>query len=297
MSESSITTKMVPVHLSKKNEEFTIIAAGDFHVGANAFNERAFKVFIKQIKKESIHRQVFILFMGDLFDSISPADRRFNAGERNTNMHKSQEKFKELIAPILNNPRITFVGSLIGNHELMYSRGDTDPIALIHQTTGIDHLGIKSYIYFDLKYKKKKIATLRTVAFHGAKNSATDYGRLKIIKDFLKENNLTHDEFLRMNDIVFYGHTHDCRVEKSPHLLVKPRSKEQGYRNQYGCLTGSFYDTANFTSKSYASNRGFEPLMVGYIKARVGFTLGINPEAITGNGLNPNVQELKWTDM
>lgn len=291
-----MSTKIVSVNLSKENEQFTIIAAGDFHIGANAFNEIAFKVFVKQVKKEAARRQVFVLLMGDIFDSIPVGDKRFNLNERKNNMDDSQKLFKILIAPLINHPRITFVGSLIGNHEISFSRGDTDPIVRLHEMCGIPHLGIKSYIYFDLKYKKKKMATLRTVAFHGAKNSATDYGRLKIIKDFLKENDLTHDEFIRMNNIVFYGHTHDCRVEKVNKTLPSPRDDGTLRAVQYGCLTGSFYDIANFKTSSYAANKGLVPSIVGYIKVRVSMK-EIVPEVVDDNGLNPDIEKINWTEM
>jgi len=293
----SVQKKIIPVALKSPEEEIALVAAGDFHVGATCFNETAFYEFVRQILEESKKRHVYVILMGDLFDAINITDKRFQLAEHKCSMDDAQIFIATSLKPLLESKRVHFVGALIGNHELKYCRGDSDPIYRLYRETGVEPLGIKAYIYFDLFVGKKKIATLRTVAFHGASNSRLEQGRVRIVRDFLRENELTEDDFVRLNQIAFYGHTHDCRVEEVRRIVPVPREGIQARYTQYTCLTGSFYDIANFNTRSYVAERGLSPTPVGYIKAIVSLNKELKVEAVTNNGLNPDVVSRSWRDM
>jgi len=293
----SVQKKIVPVVLKSASEEIAIVAAGDFHVGATAFNEKAFYEFVKQMEVEAKKHHTYLILMGDLFDAINITDKRFQMAEHKYSMDDAQTFIKTAFEPLLKTKRFHFVGALVGNHELKYCKGDSDPIFRLYQTTGIEPLGIKAYIYFDFMIGKKKVATLRTVAFHGSSNSRLDHGRVGIVRKFMEENQLTEDDFIRLNQIAFYGHTHDCRVEEVRKIIPNPRKGICGNYTQYSCLTGSFYDIANFKTRSYAAERGLPPSPVGYVKAIVCPGQALKVEAVLNNGLNPDVESRTWDQM
>jgi len=293
----SVQKKIVPVVLKSPSEEIAIVAAGDFHVGATAFNEGAFHEFVKQMEVEAKKHPTYLILMGDLFDAINITDKRFQMAEHKYSMDDAQTFIKTAFEPLIKTRRFHFVGALIGNHELKYCKGDSDPIFRLYQTTGIEPLGIKAYIYFDFMLGKQMLATLRTVAFHGSSNSRLDQGRVRIVRQFMEENQLTEDDFIRLNQIAFYGHTHDCRVETINKPIYNPRKGFGVHHVQYSCLTGSFFDIANFKTKSYAAERGLPPSPVGYIKATVCPGKDLVVEAIMNNGLNPDVEHRTWDQM
>jgi len=293
---ASMARKIVRVPFANINDEFLVVSAGDFHVGADAFNEAAFVEFLHQVVEKSKVHHVYVILMGDLFDSILFGDRRYSVASSSGTMDDSLLSLKEHLKPLLSNPSIHFVGSLTGNHELAYCRGDINPIYRLYESTGIEPLGSKCYIYFDIAIGGRKLATLRTVAFHGCANSRTPYGRMRIIREFLAENDMTEDEFIRMNQVVFYGHTHETRVETVDRNIPNPRLGEWRTVRQYACLTGSFMDTANFKTNSYAAERGMSPMPVGYIETRVNLK-EVVPVAVTDHGLNPGVSTIPWSQM
>lgn len=291
----SMSRKIIPVPLKSENEEITIIAAGDFHLGSDACNKGALKAFVQQVYKESQKHQTYLLLMGDLFDALSMNDRRSRQDERDGSMDENIKRFGEIFDPILCTNRVKIVGSLIGNHELKYNGGDTDPIQRLYEKCHIDHLGIKSFIYFDLNLGKKKLATLRTVAFHGASNSRQPQGQLRIIREFLKENDLTMDDHIRLNQVSFMGHTHACRVEEVIKLIPDPRKGTYRNYTQYACNCGTFHDSANFTTNSYSTAMGYNPAPVGYVKVSVSMEK-INA-VVVNKGLNPMVSPISWQEI
>jgi predicted phosphodiesterase len=291
----SVQRKIVTVPLKSATGEVAVVAAGDFHIGATCFNEAAFHVFVRQMQEEAKKHPTYLLLMGDVFDAINVTDKRFQLGEHRFTMDEAHEFIKTAMQPLVGIKNLHFVGSLTGNHELKYCKGDVDPINRLNESLDIEPLGIKAYVYFDFEHKGKRLGTLRTVAFHGSSNSRLPQGRIRIVNEFLRENQLTVDEFIRLNQVAFYGHTHDCRVERSETLV--PSIRGDGVMNrvtQYACLTGSFYDIANFSTKSYAAERGLTPSPVGYVKvtATVGKELVV--EAVLDSGLNPNVRNPTW---
>lgn len=297
----SMSKEIVKINVENKSEEISLIAAGDFHIGADCHNNEAFDVFIQQMLEETKKRQTYLILMGDLFDAISLiGDKRLDQHSRKKSMDQSIEDLSEKLIPLLKTKRFHFVGALTGNHELSYCRGDVQPILSLYRVTGqnvqgkgITPLGLKAYIYFDLYQGKTKLCTLRTVAFHGSSSSRLEHGRVRIIRDFLKEESITHDDFFKMNKIVFYGHTHSLKVEKSEKIIPKPRQGKFCNLIQYGCLTGTFHDIANFDKTSYAVKAGYSPAVVGYIKTIFSFNELQEPQAIS-EGLNPNIEKCVW---
>jgi len=286
--------KVVPVNLANPNEDFAIIAAGDFHVGADAFNKNAFANFVKQVLEVATKKKVFIILMGDLFDSIHFGDNRYSASSTIATMDDSLAYLSESLKPLLNNSNITFVGALAGNHELKYCKGDVNPIYRHYADTGIAPLGSYCSIYFDLKVNGKKIATLRTVAFHGGRSANTNAGRMKIAREFLRDHGGTYDEFVRETHIVFYGHTHGTGVSKEEIQIDNVREKKCYTKVQWCCCTGSFFDTANHSTNSYAADKGLPPLTIGYVKANVSLD-ELKVEAIT-DGLT-DVKKIEWRNL
>jgi DNA repair exonuclease SbcCD nuclease subunit len=283
--------KVVPVNLSNENEEFIIVAAGDFHVGADAFNTSAFENFLKQITTEAKKKKVFIILMGDLFDSIHFGDKRYAVNSTIATMDESLAYLTSRLKPLISNPNITFVGSIAGNHELKYCKGDVNPIHQLYANTGITPLGSYCSIYFDLMVKKTKIATLRTVAFHGKKSASNAAGRIKVAREFLRDHGGTYDEFVRETHIAFYGHTHGTMVSKEEVQIDDVRNKKCYTKVQWCCCTGSFFDTANHSTNSYAADSGLPPLTIGYVKASVSLN-DLNLEAVT-DGLT-DVKKIGW---
>jgi len=290
----TVQKEIVQIKVRSKNEKVFLVSAGDFHIGATSFNEAAFFKFIEHLWALTQIGQVYLLLMGDIFDSINVNDKRFNLAEHDKSMDDSQVFMAKAMARLHGNPNFHVVGSLTGNHELKYCRGDSDPIFRLYQATGIKPLGMKCYIYFDFILKGKKTATLRTVAFHGCSNSRLPQGRTRIVREFLKENQLTEDEFIRLNQIAFYGHTHDCKVEEVKSYVPNVRAGTTAEYTQYACLTGSFYDIANFNTSSYAAEHGYTPSPVGYVCVTATLDTDLRVETVTNHGLNPNVEHRSW---
>lgn len=273
----STTRKIIQVNVSDPDEHFGIVAAGDFHIGAAAFNEPAFYMFLDDLRYYSEKEHVYVILMGDLFDSIMLMDKRFYGKAQNGTMDECMDFAKDALKPYLANPKIHWVGAISGNHELKYCGGDSDPIYRLYQLTGIDPLGSECFILFDIYMEGKLQHSLRTVAFHGAKNSMNEHGKLKIVKDFVDNNMLLFDEGAKMNQVMFYGHTHGTRVEIVRKIIPAPRKGAKGewvQVNMVGCLTGSFFDTASFSKNSYAQDKGYTPLPIGYIKGEISINDG-----------------------
>lgn len=290
----------VRVNLKSPDQEFVIIAAGDFHVGSSSFNEFAFNTFKNQVKAEAKKHPTYLLLMGDLFDGIAASDKRYTKDTQVGTASEALDLVTAHVKDLEQVPGLHLIGALTGNHEAKFCGGDINLIYGLYRqaSDALTPLGFKSFIYFDLIHKGKKIGTLRTVAFHGAKNSCLPQGRARIVREFLKENDLTKDSFLRKTSIVFYGHTHDTRVEEVCSIIAEPRTKRFIHVTQYGCLTGSFHDSANCTENSYAADRGMLPMPVGYIKVTVSTKMATpKVEAITNNGLNPKVSTASWMDV
>lgn len=295
----STTREIVTVKLSSENETFGIVAAGDFHVGAAAFNEPAFFEFIKDLQYYSEKEHVYVILMGDLFDAIMLSDKRFYGKAQAGTIDESMDFICNAFKPCLSNPKIHFIGSLTGNHELSYCRGDTDLIYRMYNRTDIKPLGSECFILFDMMLEDKIVATLRTVAYHGSKNSMTEHGKVKIIRDFVDNNLLQYDKGIKLNHIGFFGHTHGCRVEHVRELIPEPRVGKNGRWAQIhmcGCLTGSFFDTANFKTNSYAQDKGYKPMPIGYIKGSVSVANGFDFWTVVDK-FNPRVRSINAWDI
>jgi len=287
--------QIVRVPLRSKKESITIVAAGDFHIGSDSFNEFAFQEFCKQMQEEAKLRHVYMILMGDIFDGIMHTDKRFTRSEQIATMTEAQDFMCGAMKPLTANKRIHIVGSLTGNHELSYSGGDNDPIYQMYEITGIEPLGSKCFIYFDLVHAGKVLSTIRTVAFHGASGARTVPGRLRIVRNFLEENSMTWDEMLRQNLFAFYGHMHSTRVEENIVAVPEPRNKRFKTCRNWACITGQFHDTANFKAGSYPIKKGYSPMPVGYVKIVIAHNSHPTVEAIT-RGLNPMVDDVIWSD-
>lgn len=306
----SLGRKMQEVNLKSMEEEIAIIAAGDFHIGSSSCNIPALKEFVRQVVRQAETHQVFLIGMGDIFDCITPKDKRHctNSVDPMANtLDKAVKVFREIFDPLLSTRKVTWVGSLIGNHELKCNGGETDMIERLAETCRIEHLGMKCFIFFDFKYRgqpllnaKGKPVILRTVAFHGCKNSRLPQGRYRIMREFLKENQFVLDDEKKNLDVIktcqvaLMGHTHDVRVDVERAIVPHPRRGSFRTLTQYACNTGTFMDTASFKTNNYATAGGYQPTSVGYIRILVSRTNGLKVEAMLNSGLNPDVTDLPW---
>jgi len=286
---------IVPIHLKTAKQNIAIIAAGDFHVGADSFNEKAFSRFIQRLKTEAKKQPTYVILMGDLFDSIHFRDKRFSTDSVKKTMDESMDMLADTFKELAKIKDLHFVGAITGNHEAKYCGGDVNLIYNLYKR--VDHkiqpLGFRCYIYFDLIYKGVTIQTLRTVAFHGAGNAGTSMGRSKVVKKFLDENGETYDVFFRKNNIIFYGHTHEVKVDSVSRIQPEVRTGAWKQYTQYNCLTGSFMDIANFDRNSYAAEKAYSPMPVGFIKVTVSIAT-LHVEAVTNDGINPTVDPIGW---
>lgn len=295
---SNITTERVNVNVGDI-EVIDIEALGDIHLGARSCNKNALQVFVDRIRNKPKNKQTFIILMGDVFDAISvQGDKRFNIGDRDTQLitvDNCLDYFtNEVLRPLQEKCNVKIVGSICGNHEAKFCHGDLDLIYQLYQRVGIKHLGIKSFIHFYFKYKSK-VDVLRCLAFHGSKNSTTELGKLKVLRDFRIDNSLTYEEALKSIPILLYGHTHTCKVDKIDRVYPDPKNKRMCVIPQWNCLTGTFLDTANFNTSSYGTRQGYSSVPVGYIHIEVGFNpCSLKVEAETDHGLNPNVETILW---
>jgi len=75
-------------------DKITIVPFGDIHYGSPACDWNAFTSMLKWAAKE---KDLYLLGMGDFFDSILADDKRYDAGSKHIPFLRSYEEMKKVL--------------------------------------------------------------------------------------------------------------------------------------------------------------------------------------------------------
>lgn len=109
----------------KKMKNGKVYLLGDVHIGHVQANKQLFQKAIKWISSKASGDDV-VIFMGDLFDSIYPTDRRFDARAFET-VEESYTWFDSVVEPLSDIDTVI----LEGNHEEKVARLGNSPMNYI----------------------------------------------------------------------------------------------------------------------------------------------------------------------
>jgi hypothetical protein len=233
------------IKVKTDSSKMNLYCIGDFHIGSVGFKETELRTIVSKIKRDPLAK---VIVMGDLCDSITPLDRRYDSSSKDENYATVQEQYlgiKNILEPIKD--KILVI--LQGNHdEVIWDKAELN----IPELMAID---FKTKYADDFALVTAKIgnATHRIVATHGSGGARSFGGHFDRIKKVT-------DIFEFTPDIVAMGHFH--RVDSVVHCVLDENLKP---KNKFLGFTGGFLQGYVNGGKTYVSKVLMQPLPIGCI--------------------------------
>lgn len=243
----------IPVEMAGRSE-FGLTLMSDLHIGAASIDYSRIKEDLERAKSHGD----YILFGGDVFDLILPADsKRYNPTAVHPRIRKREDGVNavvdwavELFAPYAD--RICFLG--IGNHETSsIKHGSVDAVALLRQRLqavapsnhSIFYGGYGSFITFQIS----RSCSYTVFYWHGAGRG----GSLQAgITDFSRKL------WIEGVDAFWFGHHHSSLSAKI-HRITTPEigtSHTPTVREVRYIRTGSYFDVYAGQSQEHFAEHG-----------------------------------------
>ena len=231
------------VRFNDKNK-ITIVPAGDVHRGNPNCAWQKFIRFLQWAEKE---KDLYVILMGDLLDTILATDKRYDAGSKHIPLLEAIEQMYRVLKPLADKGKI--LGMHIGNHEYkMVASGVGNPIDDLCVRLNVKYLGYSALTRILVRRKESKTGSLTIFSHHGWFS-----GR----KRGSKINNL---EDLSMNwdaDLYLVAHSHDLFSSKRIFTTF------HGQKVRAFVSTGAFLKTADWGTCSYSERAGYPPQKLG----------------------------------
>jgi hypothetical protein len=226
-------------------DKITIVPFGDVHYGSPACDFTAFASMLTWAKKE---KNLYLIAMGDLFDSILADDKRYDARNPSPPFLKCYEQIKKMIEPV----KDKMIGMHTGNHELTLSKkGYGDPVEQICTELNIPYLGYSAFTKLHTTREFKKGSEHNSVVIY------SHHGFFAGRKMGSKANNLTDLAMHWDADIYLVAHSHDLFGVR------RVKVDYNGARKLVFCQTGTFLKTAEWNTTTYSERAGFPPTKTG----------------------------------
>ncbi len=225
-------------------DRLIIIPLGDIHWRSENTDEAALRDLIAWGAKEP---DVRFIGMGDWWDSILPADPRFDAASEFTMLDQLWAGLATLIEPI----KDKFLALHIGNHEYeLIKRGIGNPILKLCHEWHIPYGGYASFFRLVAsKPTKNKFNTLEIYSHHGFFAGRKHGGKVNAMEDAAANY---------LADLYLFAHSHDTITTKRI-MLHHFGAKQKAFVN-----TGTFLKTNSWGGPaSYSERKGYPPTMVG----------------------------------
>lgn len=225
-------------------ERLILIPLGDIHWRTESCDEAALRDLVAWGAKEP---DVRFIGMGDWWDSILPADPRFDAASDFTMLDQLWAGLATVIEPI----KDKLLALHIGNHEYeLVKRGIGNPILKLCHEWKIPYGGYASF--FRLVAAKpggEKSNTLQIYAHHGWFAGRKRGGKLNAMEDAAASY---------LADLYLFGHSHDTISSKRV-VLTHHGARERAFVN-----SGTFMKTNTWNGPaSYSERKGYPPTKVG----------------------------------
>lgn len=233
----------------ENKERIKVIPFGDVHYGNVNCDFNRFKEFVKLIGNK---KDVYLIGMGDLWDSILPSDVRFDASEKYELFETYYQQIKKILFPI----KDKIITLLIGNHEYkLVSQGFMNPVLRLCDELNINYGGYSCFIKLSFKNKKirwKSYNSKRYIIY-------CHHGYFGGRKTGSKVNNIEDLSRFYEADIYLVGHSHSLFFTKQ---II---TNFNGQKKITFISTGTFLKTINKDTTSYAERYGYAPCNLGVI--------------------------------
>lgn len=243
---------------TSRTEIFKLKPIFDVHMGSALFDKGAFMKYL-----EDVDEHTYLLFGGDVMDSIIVTDPRYrksgDATDTDAVIDDQVEEACKILTPFKD--RILFIGD--GNHEVeVAKRHGTNPGKRLAKALGVPHLGESWFLKLNFSNNGGAGRSIIIYGHHGyGGGGRTEGGSLTKYSKVIAYN---------FADIYLFGHDHDKVFKEIPRMYWG-KTKIQA-RNVIVALCGSF--KRNMTQDdvtTWEESKGFFPKCIG------GFTIGIKP--------------------
>ena len=242
----------------KYGQTFTIKPIADIHIGAKAFDKKAFVSYLKESDENT-----YFVGIGDLYDAVIVQDIRYQKSSDDTNgdavIDEQVDRGVELLEPY----KDRIIGLGVGNHErTVIKRCGTDMIKRTCKKLGVPSLGYSGLVRLIFREKTGRGKKVIIRYHHGWGGGSRTIGA-----DLTK---FSRDVAYWDADLFLYGHVHKLQTDQIPRLglvgerlIAKPKTM---------CICGTFLKTyMNSEDATYSEVCGYPPVAVG------GITISIKP--------------------
>ena len=239
-------------------QTFHIKPIADVHIGARAFDRKAFVDYLKDSDENT-----YFIGIGDLYDAIVVDDVRYQKSSDKTEgdaiIDEQVQKGVELLEPY----KDRIIGLGVGNHERTVIRKcGTDMIKRTCKELGVPSLGYSGLIRLIFREKKGRGRKVIIRYHHGWGGGSRTIGA-----DLTK---FSRDVAYWDADIFLYGHVHRLQNDQVPRLSLV--GEKLIAKNKHVCICGTFLKTYLGTEDAtYSEVMGYPPVSVG------GLTVSIKP--------------------
>lgn len=233
--------------------DYNLYFIGDLHYPRGRLNK--FQEAIDEVKND---KHGYMIGMGDWIEGINYTDKRYNPEETAQIILQSQspvnmiseqwDMFEETISPMSSK----IIGLLNGNHERSFgNKTSYNELTRICKRLDVPYLGTVALV------STRKLKLMVAHGIGGGVNPGFAINQLH-----------KHSRILADVDIIAEGHTHKLAVYPSIKPL-KVCGKDLCQEVQYYCACGSFLANYLIGIDTYAENKMYDPLPIGYIKAEI----------------------------
>ncbi len=219
-----------------------IIPMGDIHWRSENTDESGLKQKIAAIAADP---DCLVVGMGDFWDSVLPADKRFDASAPYQPLDQLYAGLATLLEPI----KDRFLFCLVGNHEYkLVAMGIGNPVLQFCQVNKIPYGGYATFFRLVAR-RPGKSNTLTIFAHHGFFAGRLRGGKVNA----MESASASWDA-----DLYLFGHSHDM-VSTKRVILTPFGARQRAFVN-----TGTFLKTNSWgATSSYSERAGYPPTIVG----------------------------------
>ena len=250
-----------------KSNHCSIFVISDVHEGHANSCDSELKKTVRAIKEISTEREVVTILNGDMIDSITINDKRFNPVEVNDKYlirdlkdlpRKQADNLIELLKPI----KDTIKFATVGNHEETYiSYNHFDIYDYYCNELGCEKLGKFALGRIYVRPNKSSNSfTLNVGITHGAGGGG---------KSIAYPLTYTYDKFQNYNvDIGITGHIHKLIAHPESRFGLDSNMNAKEYTKWY-CCAGCYLKTHVDGSTNYFEGKGGLLSHIGFIEIRI----------------------------
>jgi len=250
-----VTTKRIEY---KYGQTFKLKPISDIHIGAKAFDRKAFKEYL-----EDSDENTYFIGIGDLYDAIVVNDIRYEKSSDDEEGDDIIDKQVNRGAKMLEPYKDRIIGLGVGNHErTVIKRCGSNMINRTCEKLGVPSLGYSGLFRLIFREKTGRGRTVIIRYHHGWGGGSRTIGA-----DLTK---FSRDVAYWDADIFLYGHVHKKQTDEIPRLGLK--GEKLYAKPKVICICGTFLRTyMDTTDATYSEVCGYPPVAVG------GLTLSIKP--------------------